>query len=214
MTSCKIVACTLLSLTPIFTGCTTMGDAFYPPEPLTAPVPPVRNPLDVIADRATGLPMPVCIANDGTQVQYIVDSVSEFDSPFAYKSTGSPDDIAANAEEGLPGAAGAYIVYNLAFMKSLSRESQAFVAAHECVHHKLGHTDVQQPSLEQVQESEKQADCEAVRIMHNSYGMNTNSIRAGIRRFFTSAIFEGSEEDIEHGSGTERYKLTLQCIPG
>jgi hypothetical protein len=211
MTTRKIVACTLLGLAPALAGCTTLGDTF---NAAAVPLPPVRQPLDLIADRETGLPMPVCIARDGGTVQYVVDSINEFDSPYAYKSGGTPAEIAEYAEQGLPGEAGTYIVYNLAFMKSLARETQAFVGAHECAHQKLGHTDNMNPTLEETQKNEQEADCEAVRIMRHTYGMSADSIRAGIRKFFTSALFEGSEEDIEHGSGAERYKLTLQCIPG
>ena len=115
--------------------------------------------------------------------------------------------------DGLPSAPGAYVVYNPSLLARMAPETQRQVMAHECAHHRLGHTENSNPSAREERRNEEEADCAAVGIMRRDYGMSRAEIKRGLR-VFLSPMFAGlsSVETASHGSGRQRYNLGLRCL--
>jgi hypothetical protein len=208
MTSRKIVACTLLGLTPAFAGCSTMNGRIGNAHP----VPPGTVPAQSIPTHIGTLSVPACAARDGTPVQYVVDE-GPLDSPFAYKTRGGLAETIELAESGLPSEPGAYIVLNTRLLGMMSGDRKMLVMAHECAHQRLGHTGRPITSEKQVRRYENEADCEAVKIMRREFGYSSAQIRHAIGIFKQPPF--NSADDSEHGTGSERYARSLKCmLPG
>lgn len=152
--------------------------------------------------------LPACIARDGTRAVYV--STRTDDSPYAYKMI--PGILPPN--DNIPSAPGAYIVLPEPFMGRMKDLMAAFVIAHECAHHKLGHTEDSTYAgndLDLMRQFEAEADCEAVNIMRRHYGMTVKQTMQGIEGFFLFLAQENNDPTY-HGTATERHARTLSCL--
>lgn len=153
---------------------------------------------------------PACVAQDGTPVRYLID-----ESPFSYKIHDEDDiDMIEFAyDSGLPYDQGAYIHMNVFFMLMMSKESRVLVAAHECAHHALGHTNLAAHASPDIVRAEAEADCAAVQIMQNQYGYKREDVLKALEIFRNPFITASvSPDDREHGGLETRYKRSLTCL--
>ena len=160
-----------------------------------------------------GAAIPACHTRGGARVRFR--AVAHLDT-LAMAYTASPRDRRATRElrrDGLPDAAGAYVVYNPALLSRMAPQTQRQVLAHECAHHRLGHTENANPSPRVERRNEEQADCAAVGIMRRDYQMSRAEIKRGLQ-VFLSPMFAGlsAAETASHGSGRQRYNLGMRCL--
>lgn len=153
--------------------------------------------------------LPACVARDGTVVQYV--SVRTNDSPYAYKMI--PGILPP--EPNIPSTPGAYIVVPQPFAARMSNLMLAYVIAHECAHHSLGHSEdstYAPDDLDLMRRFEAEADCAAVSIMRVKYGLTDKEILQGTEDFFRYLAQQENNDPIIHGSATERHARTLSCF--
>jgi len=160
-----------------------------------------------------GAAIPACHARDGARVRFR--AVAHLDT-LAIAYTAPRGDRRAVRElrrDGLPHAVGAYVVYNPALLSRMAPETQRQVLAHECAHHRLGHTENANPSPRVERRNEEQADCAAIGIMRRDYQMSRAEIKRGLQ-VFLSPMFAGlsAADTASHGSGRQRYNLGMRCL--
>lgn len=157
------------------------------------------------------LQMPACKTPDGTNVRYVMPDHDYLESPFAYRITSvtSRRERAQWQNEGLPFGKGAYIVLNKLFMATITPEARLNVLAHECAHHELNHTATVPQDYAEIEAKENQADCEAVKIMKRTYGMDDRAIRRGLEIFRDQRL---GSDTAPHGTGPSRHARSIACM--
>ena len=164
----------------------------------------VHNDLQ-IGDRV----LPACIARDGTRAQYVRTRTN--DSPYAYKMIRG----VLPPQDNIPSAPGAYIVLPEPFTNQMKNLMLAFVVAHECAHHRLGHSEDSTfipQTTEMMRQAEAEADCAAVSIMRYDYGLTTKETMRGVEDFFGFLARQNDNVTTIHGDATERHARTLSCF--
>lgn len=160
-----------------------------------------------------GAPIPACQTRGGMPVQFR--AVARLDTLAIAYIVQRGDRRAARElrREGLPSAAGAYVVYNPRLLSRMAPETQRQVLAHECAHHRLGHTENQNPTAREERRNEEEADCAAIGIMRRDYRMSNAQIKRGLQ-VFLSPMFMGlsAAETASHGTGRERHRLGMRCL--
>lgn len=154
--------------------------------------------------------LPVCKARDGAIVQYV--SNRSQGSPYAY--TIEPGLIPP--ENNVPATPGAYIVLPDAFSAQMTSLMMKFIIAHECAHHRLGHTvdgSYAGHDIELMRTFEAEADCAAVQIMRRHYGMTEKDVIAGTEQFFRFLAEDTENDPTIHGTAVERHARALSCLP-
>ena len=168
--------------------------------------PPYTVHSDIqIGDRV----LPACIARDGTRATYVTTRTNG--SPYAYKMI--PGILPP--EENIPSVPGAYIVLPEPFTAQMKNLMLAFVVAHECAHHMLGHTE-DSPyvanDVEMMRLFEAAADCAAISIMRVKYGLTEKETMQGVEGFFHFLANQYDNDPTIHGSAAERHARTLSCF--
>lgn len=160
-----------------------------------------------------GASIPACHTRGGIPVQFR--AVAHLDTLAVAYIAPRGDRRAARElrRDGLPSAPGAYVAYNPRLLARMTPETQRQVLAHECAHHRLGHTENRNPTPRQERRNEEEADCVAIGIMRRDYRMSNAEIKRGLQ-VFLSPMFMGlsAAEAASHGTGRERHRLGMRCL--
>lgn len=143
-----------------------------------------------MADSDTGVDIatPACTTLDGVNVRYA--ALPENDPLWFGASVAS-----ARYDEN-----GAMIYYDQEIIERLSQYALLQILEHECAHHRLGHT-LQTRNYRDAEASvpvrltarkEKDADCEAVYIMAENYGVSRDQLGDAFREIYQ--ILAGSDQ--------------------
>lgn len=189
----KTAAAAALTLTALFNSACDNGPHY------------TVHPAIQIGDRV----LPACVARDGTVVQYV--STRTDDTPYAYKMI--PGILPPEAD--IPAAPGAYIVIPAPFAAQMKNLMMAFVVAHECAHHALGHTEDSTYAgndADLMRRFEAEADCAAVGIMRVKYGLSDKETMQGVEGFFRFLASQYDNDTTIHGSAAERHARALSCM--
>lgn len=165
-----------------------------------------------------GEPLLRCQNQSGRPVTFIIAKLTDTPSPYAYSVRRSGD---APLDDGsIPQTRGHYIVIPESFT-SHGPDLYKFAVAHECSHHRLGHTEELLDngffvSADDILIAEREADCDAAGLLITDYNLSKNAAAQVIRNAFNAPIIREHDTPDSpgrtHDNSSQRVRATLACL--